>query len=195
MRFSLKWILAGMAYVAIAAAAFGRGNWYYADLLWAVTLLAVVYGILVTAFARGRRQVAAAGFVVASVCFVLCVAFGSDAVPIERLLIASGVGKSGVPVATQTVVQTVNVAVPVPSSPYPPSWPSPSAVPSQPAARYSYTPAPMAAPAMPTPTAPVAPVDFASYVRAANAVATLAFGLMGSLVGLMAFRASGHQHD
>ncbi len=32
--------------------------------------------------------------------------------------------------------------------------------------------------------------DFSIYIRAANAVATLAFGLMGSLVGLMAFRAS-----
>jgi hypothetical protein len=30
-------------------------------------------------------------------------------------------------------------------------------------------------------------------VRAANAVATLAFGLMGSLVGLLAFRAAGRE--
>ena len=40
MRFSLKWILAGMVYVAIAAAAFGRGQWYYADAVWALLTLA-----------------------------------------------------------------------------------------------------------------------------------------------------------
>ncbi len=37
------------------------------------------------------------------------------------------------------------------------------------------------------------PTGAYAYGLAANAVATLAFGLMGSLVGLMAFRASGHE--
>jgi hypothetical protein len=70
VRFSLKWILAAMVYVAIAAAALGTGKWHFADVLWILTLLAVGYAILVAAFATGRRRVLSAGFAVLSVCFV-----------------------------------------------------------------------------------------------------------------------------
>jgi hypothetical protein len=61
-------------------------------------------------------------------------------------------------------------------------------------ARYTFFTETGRAVAMPTSTAQQAaaltPSQFNRIVRAANAVATLAFGLMGSLVGLMAFRAS-----
>jgi hypothetical protein len=38
-------------------------------------------------------------------------------------------------------------------------------------------------------------VDFGDYIHAADAVATLAFGVVGSLVGLLAFRAAGGDGD
>lgn len=53
MRFSLKRILAGTVYVAIAAAAFSQTTWVYADVLWATSLLAVAYVATLATFARG----------------------------------------------------------------------------------------------------------------------------------------------
>jgi hypothetical protein len=87
----MKWALAAMAYVAVAAAAFSRQTWVFADLLWAASLLAVVFAALVAGFDRGRRQIAAAGFVVASGCFLLCMALDQNAVPTNRLLAAAGI--------------------------------------------------------------------------------------------------------
>jgi hypothetical protein len=133
VRFSLKWILAGMVYVAIAAAAFSAGSAALGELLWAFSLLANVYASLISIFARGRRQFAAAGFALASLGLAFCLAFGSTAnTAIARMLM-------GPPSSPRTIS------------------------------------------------------DLHAYVSAANAVATLAFGLMGSLVGLLAFRAAGHE--
>src|SRR4051812_41566813 len=84
-----------MVYVAIAAAAFGRAAWYYSDAVWAMTFLAVVWAIVVTEFARGRRQIAAAGFAFASIGFALCAMFNPEGVPTQRLLEAAGVQPSG----------------------------------------------------------------------------------------------------
>jgi hypothetical protein len=70
MRFSLKWILAGMAYVAIVAAAYGSGLWVYADALVAFTILAIAYSALLVVFARGKRRIVASGFLLVSLRFV-----------------------------------------------------------------------------------------------------------------------------
>jgi hypothetical protein len=91
VRFSLKWILAGMVYVAIAAAAFARGEWYFADMLWTLTMLAAVYSILIATFASGRRRIIAAGFLVAAAVFLGCMAFVDvNQLPTARLLMAVG---------------------------------------------------------------------------------------------------------
>ena len=71
MRFSLKWLLAGTVYVAIAAAAFARPHWAYVQLLRGVTFFAIVYALIVAIFGRGHRQVAAAGFVIATSLLLL----------------------------------------------------------------------------------------------------------------------------
>ena len=54
-RFSLKWILAAMVYAAIAAAAFSQESWVYADILCAVSLLALGYAVMLVIYARGER--------------------------------------------------------------------------------------------------------------------------------------------
>ena len=46
MRYSMKWILAAMVYVAIAAAAFSQDTWVYADLLWLAAFVAFGYAFL-----------------------------------------------------------------------------------------------------------------------------------------------------
>jgi hypothetical protein len=174
VRFSLKWILAGMAYAAIAAAAFARGEWWYADALCVLTLLAFVYAVLVTAFARGRRQIAAAGFVVGCVCLVLGIVFGGNCVPTERWLIASGVGQKA---PTTTSLEAANVEVQLLTVRFQ-------------QARSTWDQVLAAKSRQQELQLQAVSIALAVYRRAANAVATLGFGLMGSLMGLMAFRAA-----
>jgi hypothetical protein len=206
MRFSLKWILAGVAYVAIAAAAFSQTTWVYADILWAASLLAVVYAALISVFLRGRRQLAAAGFVVASFCFLLCLTLGGDSVPTRRLLVAAGVGQSGQTVAASAAPASGTWAL-VASGTTPPRWigsstlsstmgasapPNPSVTaPTGPSFMSSGVNA-VAVPGLPPLAAAVVPpVDYGIYVRAGNAVGMMLIGLMGSLVGLLGYRAAG----
>jgi hypothetical protein len=66
MRFSLKWILAAAVYVAIAAAAFSQPSWVYADVLWAMSLLAIVFAGVMVFAARDKARMAAGGFLLAS---------------------------------------------------------------------------------------------------------------------------------
>jgi hypothetical protein len=63
-----------------------------------------------------------------------------------------------------------------------------SPAPATPTAALSVTYAPPAIAPSPFPTAPI--VDFAQYVRAANAVGMMALGLLGSVAGLLAARAA-----
>jgi hypothetical protein len=87
MTFSLKWLLAGSAYGVLAAAALATGHWVYVDLLWAVTFFAVAYATVVALFARGPRQVVAAGFAVASGLLLVCLQLSPDSVPTARLIV------------------------------------------------------------------------------------------------------------
>jgi hypothetical protein len=148
----------------------------YADAVCALTLLAFVYAVLVTAFARGRRQVAAGGFVVASACLVLAGKLGGDYVPIERLVAASGIGEKAVP--PTPALEAADYQVKLLTTPY---EQGDTTLENLVNAKRRQEDLKLQA----------GSAALAVYLRAANAVATLAFGLMGSLVGLMAFRASG----
>jgi hypothetical protein len=198
MRFSLKWVLAGVTYVAVAAAAFSQTTWVYADLLWAASLLAVVYAVLVACFARGRRQAAAAGFVAASVCFLVCSHFANDSVPTRRLLAAAGVGQNLAPspyyapsVVSRPVVETIST----PAGPVKRTR-TVEVVVQQPVA----APTPVAPMAGPTTVsqwmaqsriAPPSPyVDFSIYMRAASAVGMMLFGGVGCALGMLAYKAA-----
>jgi hypothetical protein len=69
-------------------------SWVYADILWALSLLAIVYAGLVAFLAQGMPRVAAAGFLLASLCFVVYVTVASlnadNATAITRILTAAG---------------------------------------------------------------------------------------------------------
>ena len=196
MRFSLKWILAAVAYVAIAAAAFSQQSWVYADILWAVSLLTIVFAALMAFLARGKSRAAAAGFLAASICYLACLAFGqitrNDVVPTKRLLIASGYAPNS-PWATFTGFPTPTAAFAAPATSSN-LWQA-APVASQPLLQA----APAASPytlsiASPTATIAAAPMpvpvvaDFAMYVRAANSVGMMFFGVLGIVVGLFAFK-------
>lgn len=197
MRFSLKWILAGVTYVAIAAAAFSQQTWVYADTLWAIGLLAVVYGALVAFLARGRRQAAAVGFVVGSLAFAACVFTGSSSVPTLRLLSAAGVGPDSVapipmaspyyPATSVNVIRRpVTVETMTPNGPVPrTTYVEERRVAPTPAVPVA-SPIPQAASAYPSPVI----VDFSMYIRAGNAVGTMLFGGLGIVLGLAAYKAA-----
>jgi hypothetical protein len=157
MQFSLRWILIATAYVALAAAAFGTGEWYFADALWAASLLAAVYALLLAVFARGRRQMMAAGFALAAAGFLLWLQFGdAQNMPTFRLLNAAGIGQPAQPKIT------VGFGGP---------------------ALYTVLPDGSV-------MTPPAPADMPDYLRAANSVGMLLFGLIGCFVGALAFRAA-----
>ena len=86
MRYSMKWILAAMVYVAIAAAAFSQPGWVYADLLWAATFLAFSYAIIVAWLVPGVARARAGGFVIVAACFVASLHLSPVDVPARRVL-------------------------------------------------------------------------------------------------------------
>jgi hypothetical protein len=191
-RFSLKWILAAMVYAAIAAAAFSQETWVYADILCAVSLLALGYAVMLIIYARGERQAAAAGFAVFMVLLAACLLMAPQSVPSLRILTAAGVGQTpSMPIAPAPVV-----AFPTPPSG---TWSS-SATASGGTLSVSANPnvAAYAAPttslrfsSSPVPvfySAPFAASDITAKLRAFNAIATMIIGLLGCLLGVLAYR-------
>jgi len=180
-RFSMKWLLATMVYA---------DTWVYPDLLWIISVAVFGYAILLVCFARGARQAAATGFVVLWTCFAVSLYFAPDGVPTLRVLQALGMG--GAPPILPTPVIT-----PQPTASalnFTPRYAGPSA-----------TIAAAPAPVQPTPPYQVwSPVTgpqqattfFRPYTnpllayrhRAANAVAAIAAGLLGCLLGYAAYK-------
>jgi hypothetical protein len=84
MRFSLKWLLAGMAYVALIAAAYSRTSWLLVDAVWLVAFLAFGYGMIVCRSAHGEIRIAAFGFVAFSALFAGSAQFAPASLPSAR---------------------------------------------------------------------------------------------------------------
>lgn len=187
-RFSLKWILAAMVYAAIAAAAFSQETWVYADILCAVSLLALGYAVMLIIYARGERQAAAAGFAVFMVLLAACLLMAPQSVPSYRILAAAGVGQTPntpVPLAAlQPAATWVTPASPstlsVTGGPSIPTY-APSAPVLSQAGRITVSATPVFFPA------PIMP-DITSKLRAFNAIATMIIGLLGCLLGVAAYR-------
>ncbi|MBL9164505.1 MAG: hypothetical protein JNL18_17390 [Planctomycetaceae bacterium] len=182
MRFSLKWILFGMAYVALAAAALTQNHWAYADLLWLAAFVAICMAIQSALFNSGSRRAIATGFALFALGFAACAQFAEHSIPTRRLLLAAG----------------------VPEYPnYQPMWNPYTVNPPQTTATF-VAPAPVNAYPMPTPavSSPSPPPSFSvvaispsplelpltSKVRAANAVGSMTLGLLGGLLAAAAFR-------
>jgi hypothetical protein len=183
MRFSLKWILVAVVYVAVAAAAFSQQSWVYADILWAVSFLAVVFAAMMAFLAHGKSRIAAAGFLLASVCYLTCLAFGqisgSEVVPTRRWLMAAGYDPN---VATINPIGAAGGASSYQNSAWV-TYPLPSAY------SLTATAGTLALAGSPQPVIPSPPTaDFGMYVRAANAVGMMAFGGLGVIIGLFALK-------
>ena len=186
MRFSLKWILISMAYAALSAAALTQDGWAYTDLLWAITLTAVAYSVLVAIIASSKQRATAVGFAVFAIVFLACVLVTPESVPSQRLLVAAGVevGDTIVPVAASGAYASVAA--------------SGTFVPSSGALTYaaplSVTIAnPSTARLSTTPTGQAFKMisgaeRFAPKLRAANSVGAMSFGILGAVLGAYAWR-------
>jgi hypothetical protein len=71
MRFSLKWLLAVMAYVALAVVALDSQQPYLGYALWLATLGTIVYALTLAFLADGARKGMAIGFVASAICYAL----------------------------------------------------------------------------------------------------------------------------
>jgi hypothetical protein len=180
MRYSLKWVLFGMAYVAIAAAALTQDHWAYADVLWLTTLLAVFLAIVIAIFSSGGRRAAAIGFALFAVGFAACAHCAERTVPTRRILLAAGVSEYPIyqpptayyaPTLPQSAI-SVNLSPPVNS------YPMPAA------------PLPAPATAMPVVTLASSSLElpFVSKVRATNSLISMVFGLIGAWLAASAYR-------
>jgi hypothetical protein len=187
-RFSLKWILAATVYAAIAAAAFSQETWVYADILCAVSLLALGYAVMLIIYARGERQAAAAGFGLFMVLLAACLLMAPQSVPSFRILMAAGVGQTPSQMAPAPMVA---------SFPAPGIFSSSStgvgtlSVTATPKIQTFGTPA--SSWVVPTPAwTQVTPLssmpDITPKLRAFNAIATMTIGLLGCLLGVLAYR-------
>jgi hypothetical protein len=71
MRFSLRWLLVATTCVAIITAAIATQNELLADLLWVVSMMAMIYAGVVACIARQQRQAMAIGFVLAATMYIV----------------------------------------------------------------------------------------------------------------------------
>jgi hypothetical protein len=178
-RFSLKWILAAMVYAAIAAAAFSQQSWVYSDLLCAASLLALGYAVVLIIYSRGARQAAAVGFAVFMILLAVCIQAVPESVPTLRILTAAGInGQELAPLTPAAPMPATGMA----------TFSSAGTIAT---GNLNFTPSTTvwAAPTLypiSSLTGNVEPI-IKLKLRAANAVATMVIGLLGCLLGVLAF--------
>jgi hypothetical protein len=176
MRFSLKWALAATAYVALAAASFARPSDWFTVTLWALAFLAFCYATLAAIVDEGNQRATAAGFALG---WCLCVAFTYAApyrAPWNLLLANPNQLTVNSPAPIQRLRARIDEAYSVQSDPDPfaPAGQRLSQLGrSNPSARYVER---------------VEEYNLALCVQSANAIAAMAAGLIGALLGTLAFR-------
>jgi hypothetical protein len=147
MRFSLRWLMVSMAYVAVATTAIATGSDLLADLISALSLLAVSYAIVVACIATRQRQAIAVGFLTLAIAHLVGLYLIPDRVPAMRLL-----NSAGYMVSSKGDI-------------------------------YEHDPT--------RPGAVRTIQGMTAVVRTANAIGTLATGLIGCLIGGLAYRQVG----
>jgi hypothetical protein len=71
MRFSIRWMLAIVAYVAVVVAVMVTGSNRLVDLIWAVSWLAICYAAVFAAIGDRRQRAMAVGFPVLSIAHLI----------------------------------------------------------------------------------------------------------------------------
>jgi hypothetical protein len=176
-RFSLKWLLAAMFYLAVAAAALSQGWWAYADALWTATILAFGYAALAAIVGAHGNRTQPLGFVILAASFVACVQFAPESVPVARLLALAGINDPGPALPTP-------VFGPLPPQPATGVWSTSSgSLQVGPSSNLA-----VAFPVVPPTTTFSAQGDplFQVKLRAAHSLATMLIGLVGCVLATLA---------
>jgi hypothetical protein len=90
MRYSLRWLLLAMAYVALVAAAIGATGSMFVDILWIVWIVSLCYAFVVMCVGKDRRRAMAVGFVALSAAHAACIYLFPYHVPVMHVV--SGLG-------------------------------------------------------------------------------------------------------
>jgi hypothetical protein len=90
MRFSIRWALVMMAYVALVAAAMGTYSEVLVQLIWTIGIVAFCYAAVIAIVGRGRRQALAVGFVVMFAIHCYFVLSDADRLPVNWLYLPAG---------------------------------------------------------------------------------------------------------
>jgi hypothetical protein len=90
MRFSLKWMLAAMVYVALAASAVGLHSRALADVVWMLNIAALLFTLMVMIGGASERRSRATGFAIfmGSYIFASCLVY--NRLPATRVFQANG---------------------------------------------------------------------------------------------------------
>jgi hypothetical protein len=175
-RFSMKWLLAGMVYVALTAAALTQPGWAWADALWVVSFLAICYAGLLAIYAAGARRARAVGFLTGSLALVAAMHFAPQSVPVGRIVEA---------------LAPANVLTATPTSQLPVVYPTYSA-PASGGFRGQTVVAPLYQSQAAYQSGYYVPVSVlnpqADRTRAGGALAVMLAGFEGSLLGALAHR-------
>jgi len=82
----MKWLLAGMVYVAVAAAAFTQAERGWGDALWVISHLAICYAAGLAIYGAGERRARALGFLMGALALVITLEVSPDRVPVGRIV-------------------------------------------------------------------------------------------------------------
>lgn len=180
MRYSLKWGLLGMAYVALAGAAFGQGHWAYADLLWLATFGAICLAMLIAIFGTGARRAGGVGFALFALALAMCMQFAPDSIPTRRMFLAAelrslAAAEASAPYA-QYRVDAPGTLVPPVATGYPAPYYAPTTI------ALAQPPVAVAFPSG------VVEAPIFTKMRAANSLGVMFTGIVGCWLGIAAFR-------
>jgi hypothetical protein len=92
MRYSIKWLLVVMAYIALIVAAITSLNRTLASIAWLLSYCTICYALVVSFIAGDQRRAMAIGFVVLAVGHILCIYLAPRELPALRMLSTLGYG-------------------------------------------------------------------------------------------------------
>jgi hypothetical protein len=181
MRFSLKWLLIGTGYAAVAAAALTQDSWVWADIVSVLSLVALAFAVVVSFVARGPRQATALGFVAFSASYLVWLQFAESSVPTSRLLLAVRFRGDMPPEPPRLTIR---------GNPPPPGSMTPEAKVRMQMLQVQTEMLRLRNEQLEVIARQNSSIDLITYLRAGHAVATMAFGLLGCLLGPLAFKAA-----
>ena len=85
IRISIRWMLIGVAYVAVAVVACARPADGWKHLLWLVNVLTMLYAILAVVYFRRQRQALAAGFLLFAAAHIVVLWWSPASTPGQYL--------------------------------------------------------------------------------------------------------------